>query len=512
MNTINKKKCFRRFIVTAVSLSLLNGTMLYGKDSAIEHSTIQKSVTVFAAAGTMTAMQRIADEYESQTGDNVILNFASSSTLARQIGAGANFDVFISANSRWMNEVQDKNFIESSSRCVLLTDRLALIAPVDSDVSIANATIGEVLTSTSGSIAIGDASYVPCGMYAKEALTNLNCWDSIQDRIVPAASVRTAQQYIESRQCELGVVYHAAATQSDKVKVITVFDETLHLPIQFSAACSTESKIGNTFLGFLNQSVAMKIFSASGFESCIPDALPTAQTISVEPTFEVNTWQTLLISLKVAAACTLVVAAPGVLLGYTLARKSFPGRSIVNAFVLLPMVIPPVVAGYLALILLGKNSFLGHWLYDVFGISIAFSWMGAVVVSAVMGLPLLIRSVKTTVEMIDHRYALAANTLGASPLRTFFTVTIPLAGPGILAGLVLAFARCLGEFGATALFAGNIPGKTQTLSLAIFNFTQIPGAESTVLRFVGISIVLSFGAMLGSEFLNQRMKHLGGTT
>jgi molybdate transport system permease protein len=349
-------------------------------------------------------------------------------------------------------------------------------------------------------------------MYAKEVLMNLDCWDSIRNRVIPASSVRTAQQYVETAQCELGIVYYAGATQSDKVNIITIFDETLHSPIRLSAACAADNTAGNDLLDFLNQSIAMNIFSEAGFISCKDETLSPVQTASFEPAFEVNIWQTLLISLKVAAVCTLAVAAPGILLGYILARKSFRGRSVVNAFVHLPMVIPPVVAGYLGLVLLGKNSFLGHWLYDAFGISIAFSWIGAVVVSAVMGLPLLIRSVKTAVEMIDQRYSLAARTLGASSLRAFFTVTIPLAGPGILAGLILAFARCLGEFGATAMFAGNIPGKTQTLSLAIFNFTQIPGAESTVMQMVGISILLSFGAMLGSEFLNQRMKHLAGVT
>lgn len=511
MECFIKYKWWLAMISVCLSLQVFAAEIDVG-DIAFEDNSTEKSVTVFAAAGTMAAMNQIADQYENRTGQKVFFNYASSSTLARQMESGADFDVFISANPRWMAYVQDKTLIEAASRHDLLTDRLVLIAPAGFELTNGDSSISKLLASSKGLIAVGDASHVPCGMYAKEALNNLNCWSSIQDRIIPASSVRVAQQYVESGQCELGIVYHAGAMQSNKVKIIAVFDEALHSPIRFSVASSINSTTGKQFTDFLYQSSAMNTFTKAGFTPCKSEILTSAQTASIEPAFEVNTWQTLLISLKVATACTVVVAAPGILLGYLLARKSFPCKSIVNAVIHLPMVIPPVVAGYLALILLGKNTFLGQWFYNVFGISIAFSWIGAVVVSGVMGFPLLIRSVKSAVEMIDSRYASAAGTLGASPLRAFITITIPLAGPGILAGLVLAFARCLGEFGATAMFAGNIPNKTQTLSLAIFNFTQIPGAESVVLKLVGLSVLLSFAAIIGSEFLNQRMKHLAGAT
>jgi molybdate transport system permease protein len=389
---------------------------------------------------------------------------------------------------------------------------LVLIAPTNLEITADSKTIPELLHSTEGSIAVGDPSHVPCGMYTKEALTNLNCWQAIQNRIIPAASVRMAQQYVESGQCELGIVYKAGAEQSKSVTIVSVFDSSLHMPIRFTAAAAANNVKGNDFIRFLHQGVAVNIFTQAGFTMCNSGNPSKQLAIATDPPLKVNTWQTLTVSFKVAATCTLIAAAPGIWLGYILARKSFPGRSIINALIHLPMVIPPVVTGYLALVLLGKNSLAGKWLYDTFGISVAFSWAGAVVVSAVMGMPLLVRSVRTAVEMIDRRYALAADTLGAGPIRTFITVTIPLAAPGILAGLVLAFARCLGEFGATATFAGNIPGKTQTLSLAIYSFTQIPGAESAAMRLVVLSILLSLAAMLGSEWLSQRMKHLAETT
>lgn len=514
MNLIKTRQSDLTFILLLI-LGIIS-LVFSGGFKTVEADEIQngtETVTVYAAAGTMTTLQQAADAYEAQTQRKVVINFASSSTLARQLTAGAEFDVFLSANSKWMDHVQEKGLIANDTRRDLLTDKLALVTPIGktSDPDRTNRSIQEILLSSGGSIAIGDPEHVPCGVYAKEALTAMGCWENIQERIVPAASVRVAQQYIESGQCELGIVYYSGASQSDKVNIIDIIDPSLHAPIQFCAAAAVNSTNGNDFLDFLKRPAAERIFLDAGFSTVPMVPLePDHNTSFTTPVFHANEKQAFMISLKVAATCTLVVAAPGILLGCLLARKSFPGRSVVNALVHLPMVIPPVVIGYLALAGLGKNSLLGGFLYETFGISFAFTWLGAVFVSAVMGFPLLVRSVKTAVEMIDSRYTDAANTLGSGPVRTFFTVIIPLAGPGIFAGLILAFARSLGEFGATAMFAGNIPGKTQTLSLAIFNFTQIPGAESSAMRLAGLSILLSLAAMLGSELLAHRMKSLLG--
>ena len=510
-----KKSALTLLIVTAVSaiaVLLLSG---FSKPAlGLPDETNKKSVTIFAAAGTSVAIEQIAKHYEEQTGCKVITNFASSSTLARQITAGAEFDMYISANSKWMDFVEEKKLLDSRTRKELLSDRLALITPAENTVDFENSTIEQILLNTTGPIASGDPMHVPVGLYAKEALQAMGCWTEIEERIVPAHSVRAAQQLVETGQCQLGIVYQAGAAQSQKVKILGLFDETLHTPIRFSAATASNSLNGKDLLDFLGTPQAGQIFTNAGFSTLSgtdADHLnKNINTSSLLSALDVNEWQAFLISVKVAATCVLVVAAPGILLGYILASKSFPGRSLVNAFVHLPMVIPPVVTGYLALIFLGKNSLIGGFLDKTFGISFAFNWTGAVLVAAVMGFPLLVRSVKTAVEMIDCRYRFAANILGANPVRTFFTITLPLAGPGILAGLLLAFARSLGEFGATAVFVGNIPGKTQTLSLAIYNFMQIPGAESSAVRLVIISLVLSLAAMLFSEILLKKMKTLSG--
>jgi molybdate transport system permease protein len=218
--------------------------------------------------------------------------------------------------------------------------------------------------------------------------------------------------------------------------------------------------------------------------------------------------QAILISLKVASVSMLVILLPGIGLGWLLARRTFPGRSLLHSLLYLPMVIPPVVTGYLTLLIFGANGPVGQWLERHIGLHLAFDWTGAVLVASIVGLPLLVRSVKLSMETVDHRYGDASAVLGAGPLRTFFTVTLPLASPGILAGAVLAFARSLGEFGATVIFAGNIPGKTQTISLAVYSLLQTPDGDAAAMRLAAVSVLLAVAAVLISDSLSRRMSVL----
>lgn len=211
------------------------------------------------------------------------------------------------------------------------------------------------------------------------------------------------------------------------------------------------------------------------------------------------------LSLKVAVICTIAVLPFAVLIGWFLARKQFPGKAFVEGFLHLPLVLPPVTTGYILLVLLGTNGWLGSVLYDWWGVKIAFSFYAAILAAIVVSFPLVTRSIRLSIELVDRNYEEAARTLGASNLRVFFTVTLPLALPGVISGAILAFARSLGEFGATITFAGNISGETQTLPLAIFSTMQIPGQESSTLRLVLVSIILSLLAMIGAEYLNKRI-------
>lgn len=218
----------------------------------------------------------------------------------------------------------------------------------------------------------------------------------------------------------------------------------------------------------------------------------------------------LTLSIKVALWCTVISLIPGIFMGWLLARKSFPGKSLVDSLVHLPLVLPPVVPGYLLLILLGTQGVIGKWLYQAFGIEIAFTWKGAVVASALMAFPLMVRAVRLAILQIDKGLETAAHTLGASPLYVFFTITLPLSLPGIITGLILTFSRSLGEFGATITFVGNIEGETRTLPLAIYTYTQVPGADDLAMRLVVISIVIALAALFMSNHLEQRALRILG--
>ena len=211
------------------------------------------------------------------------------------------------------------------------------------------------------------------------------------------------------------------------------------------------------------------------------------------------------LSVKVALLCSVLSLPLAVAAGWLLARRQFKGKIFINGIIHLPLVIPPVTIGFLLLMIFGVNGWLGQWLYSFFGIRIAFTFVAAVMAAMVVSFPLVVRSVKVAFEMIDPHYEEASRTLGAGPWSTFFRVSFPLAYPGILSGFILAFARSLGEFGATIVFAGNIQGITQTLPLAIYCFMEIPGQELAAVRLVLFSIVISLAAMAGSEWLNLKI-------
>jgi molybdate transport system permease protein len=215
-------------------------------------------------------------------------------------------------------------------------------------------------------------------------------------------------------------------------------------------------------------------------------------------------WTAVALSLRVAAVSTLVALPFGIAIAVLLARGSFWGKSLLDAVVHMPLVLPPVVTGYLLLISFGRKAPLGAFLSDHFGIVFSFRWTGAALACGIMAFPLMVRAIRLSVEAIDRRLEDAAATLGANSVWTFLTVTLPLALPGIIAGMMLAFARALGEFGATITFVSNIPGETQTISAAIYTLLQVPGGDADALKLVVISLVICFAALLASEWLARR--------
>jgi molybdate transport system permease protein len=215
-------------------------------------------------------------------------------------------------------------------------------------------------------------------------------------------------------------------------------------------------------------------------------------------------WTAVELTIRISIVATLCALPFGIGIGWLLARRNFWGKSVLDGLVHLPLVMPPVVTGYLLLISFGRRGLIGAFLYDHFGIVFSFRWTGAALACGVMGFPLMIRPIRLALEAIDRKLEDAASTLGANRALVFFTVTLPLALPGIIAGVVLCFARALGEFGATITFVSNIPGETQTISAAIFTLTQVPGGDAAAGRLVLISICLAFAALFASEWLSRR--------
>ncbi|MBB6510980.1 MULTISPECIES: molybdate ABC transporter permease subunit [Rhizobium] len=212
-------------------------------------------------------------------------------------------------------------------------------------------------------------------------------------------------------------------------------------------------------------------------------------------------WTAVRLSLRVSSVAVLVSLPLGILVAYVLARGKFWGKSILNGIVLLPLILPPVVTGFLLLIVFGRRGVVGSFLADYLGIVLSFRWTGAALACGVMGFPLMVRSIRLSIETVDRKLEEAAGTLGASPLWVFLTVTLPLILPGIIAGMILAFAKAMGEFGATITFVSNIPSETQTLSAAIYTFTQVPGGDVGAMRLTIVAIAISFAALLASEFM-----------
>ena len=223
-------------------------------------------------------------------------------------------------------------------------------------------------------------------------------------------------------------------------------------------------------------------------------------------------WRAVALSLRVSFWAVLVSLPFGIFVAYALARWRFPGRQLLNGLVHLPLILPPVVTGYLLLLTFGRRGWVGQVLDEWFGVVLAFRWTGAALAAAVMAFPLMVRAIRLAIEAVDPRLEQAAGTLGAPRLWVLATVTLPLILPGIIAGVILAFAKAMGEFGATITFVSNIPGQTQTLPSAIYSFLQVPGGEAQAARLVGVAVAIAMAALLLSEWVSRAVaRRISGT-
>ena len=463
-------------------------------------STRQGELVVFGAMSLTDALTEISERFQSDIGIRIFFNFASSSTLQHQIEKGASADIFISASPMQVNALQSEGRVNVDTRRNLLTNSLVLIAPFKKLPSFAEP---QMLTeSTVKRIAIGEPNSVPAGAYGREALSRLGIWADIQHKLVLGANVRATLAYVESGEVDVGIVYKSDAAISETVKVIHQFPNSSHSPILYPAVVlksAKEKALAQEFLAYLGTSEATAIFKRYGFavvqsHEKVPDDLPTgtgARTSGRLFSFTKAEVAALFLSVKVAILSLAFIFPPGLFVSWLLAKNSFRGKSLLNTIVMLPLVLPPVVSGYFLLIIFSREGPAGSILTRLFGLEIVFSWVAVVLAISVISFPLFVRSAVTAMETVNTQLESAARTLGAHPLKVFFTVTLPLSYRGIIGGGILAFSKSLGEFGATMMVAGNIPGKTQTLSLAIFNYFTI-GWETSAYRLVLVSTVIAF--------------------
>ncbi len=406
-------------------------------------TTNKPALIAFCAAGTTDVVTRLTKEYEAQTGSEVKLNLASSSTLARQLEAGAKADIFISANTQWMDYVEKRNLIVPESRTDWARNRLVLVAPKGSAIApwvkagLEDATDDgplRKLVAVEGRIAVGDPSHVPAGIYAKEALESAGLYETLKDRFVASASVRAALRLVEDGQVAAGIVYKSDATVSERVVVVDVLPERWHAPITFQIARLKDSvPEATSLMDFLNSEHAIETLPEFGFDRIEREPTQATQAGVQKPSFWHLTEEereALLVSMRVAFISVALLVVPGTLLGYGLARKNFVGKPLVEALVHAPLVLPPVVTGYLLLLVLGNNGFIGRWLHERFGIELAFTLTAAAIASAVVAMPLMVRAVRLAMTVADRKLEQASYTLGAGPVKTFLLISLPLAAPG----------------------------------------------------------------------------------
>jgi molybdate transport system permease protein len=458
------------------------------------------------AASTAEAVREAGAAFSQETGIEVQVNADDSAKLATQIVHGAPADLFLSANEKWAAYVRQKGFARQTHP--LLGNSLVIVVPKGNPARVR--TPEDLAKPAAERIAVAGPT-VPAGIYARQALTRLKLWEGLRRRkVVSGENVRTTLSYVERGEVQAGIVYATDARISNQVEAVYTFPPSVHdrlvYPLVLLEAGAGKSA-ARRFYDYLQSAAAEKVFRKYGFHR---PAAGTSPAGPVQPAPRRDEWLTrdewsaVQLSLLVALTATAVSLPFGIGLGYLLARRQFLGKSLVETAIHLPLVLPPVVTGYLLLVAFGREGWVGRYLDEWFGVSLLFTWEGASLASAVMAFPLMVRAIRLAFSDMDVRLEQAARTLGAGRLDTFLTVSLPLARRGILIGGVLAFARSLGEFGATIMIAGNIPGETQTMPLYIYSMVNAPGGAEQCFRLVVVCILIAAAALGAAEWLDRR--------
>jgi molybdate transport system permease protein len=471
------------------------------------------ALLVLAAASLTDVLPQVARAWAASGGGQVEFSFDATSRLAPQAAQGAPADILFSADQEWMDWVEARGALEEGTRATFLTNDLVLVIPrMDPDEGgFVPTSPSELLDARVVRLALAGEN-VPAGRYAYSALRAEGVWTAVEPKVVRSGSVRGALEWAALGEVQAAVVYRTDALVEDRVRITYRFPPTTHPPISYPGAVLKGARFpeaAGRFLDFCRSPEGAAIFQASGFSTGSPPSGGQVGSTRREPPEErvgfPDPWSAIRLSFWVALAATLVGFVPAVGVGWLLARRDFPGKSILATVILAPLVLPPVVTGFLLLSLLGSRGPMGGWLGQV-GISVPFTLVGATLAAFTVGLPLYVVSVRNAFQTVDPSLEEVSWTLGRKPFPTFLKVAFPLALPGIAAGSVLAFARALGEFGATVVLAGNIEGSTRTIALAVYTLLESPEGRETIWVLVGASVVLSLLALLGYEALSRRQR------
>ncbi len=457
---------------------------------------------MLAAASLTDVLPAVADAWRREGGVPVRFSFAATSRLAPQAVAGARADIFFSADQKWMQWLEARGAVAPDQVRDFVGNALVVVVPKGAPAPADPADLRHVKR-----LALAGEN-VPAGRYAREALESTGVWAAVRDRVVRGGSVRGALEWVARGEADAGIVYRTDALSEPRVSIAFTFPERTHQPVRYPVAVlegSEHPALARAFLDFAASAAGARIFEAGGFD--VSSASPSGGGPAIGPSSATvpDPASAIRISLLVALLAAAAGLLPAMGFGWVLARHDFPGKTALTTLVLIPLVVPPVVTGFLLLSVLGSESFLGRWLASI-GLPIPFTFLGAAVAAMVVGLPLYVIAVRGAFEAVDPQYEEVSWTLGAPPVRTFWRISLPMALPGIAAGAVLAFARALGEFGATVVLAGNVEGRTRTIALAVYTLLESPSGRSTTWVLVGASVALSVLALLGYEALSRRQR------
>ena len=430
-------------------------------------------VVIAVASSVAEAVSELTQDHD------VRLVVGSSSRLAQQVDQGLPADIVITANARWMEHLAARERV--TTHRAFLGNRLVLI--------------GDTPLDRAQRVGIG-APGVPVGDYARDALRQLGAWNAVQDRVVPLPSAAAIMAHVEAGTVDAALVFHTDARAVAGVATSTTVSPSGKGAIAYHIGL-TESGRRRAAAADLHRlllsSASADSFIGRGFTIPVSDAPP----ISPRPggPAPIDTGAPILRSMGVAVGALLLSVPPALLLGWWFARRDFAGKALIHTLCLAPLVLPPVVTGWLLLR-------AAAWL----GIGMAFTPWAAVAAAAVVGFPLLLILIRRAIESVDVRYEHQARTLGMSPFAAVWSVTLPMARSGIAAGCVLAFARALGEFGATAMVAGDQPGHTRTLALAVYAAAESPGQGRTAAELVAVSVAVTLATLVVYETLVRRQR------